>query len=328
MKKHILILFTVSISVILFFGFNSKKIIKERPKYVLVVHCGAGSFHKDIPDSIKNELTDALNEALLIGENILKNGGSSLDAVEKVVRYLEDNPLFNAGKGAVLTDEGKAELDASIMNGKNLSCGAVASVRTVKNPISLARLVMEKTKHVLLVADGAEKFADEMKVDRVPNDYFIVPNSYQIWLKQIQNKKILPEKKGTVGAAALDLKGNLAAATSTGGMGNKKSGRVGDSPIIGAGTYANNKTCAVSCTGWGEKFIKNSVAFNINALMLYKNFTVQNAVQEILYNVLEPGDGGIIAVDKKGNYVMDFSTDSMLRGVVTSFGVKEIKIWK
>jgi beta-aspartyl-peptidase (threonine type) len=295
-------------------------------KYVLVIHGGAGGVDAAMPDSIKSIYYSSLEEALKIGEKILKENGTSLDAVEQVIRYLEDNPYFNAGKGAVLTSAGEAELDASIMNGEDLSCGAVSNVKTVKNPISLARKVMEKTRHVMLTSEGAEKFAAEINLEIVEKDYFITPrvkNNYEKGIKQL-----IEEKKGTVGVVALDKKGNLAAGTSTGGMMLKMPGRVGDSPIIGAGTYADNRTCAVSCTGRGEQYIKHAVAFNVSALMLYKNLPLAEAVNEIFTERLNPDDGGLIAVDKDGNYVMHYNTQSMFRGVVTSGGVFETKIWE
>jgi len=295
-------------------------------KFALVIHGGAGGLAESIPDSLKQEYLSSLNKALEIGKQILASGGTSIDAVEKVINYLEDNPLFNAGKGAVLTSEGKVELDAAIMNGNDLSCGAVTGVTAIKNPISLARAVMEKSPHVFLSGVGAEQFADEIGMKKVDPNYFLVEDRYEKWKKE--KEEIKNKKKGTVGAAALDMHGNLAAATSTGGMSMKKPGRVGDAPIIGAGTYANNKTCAVSCTGWGEKFIKNTVAFNVSAMMEYKNMTLNDAANEMIHKRLNPGDGGLIAVDKNGNFTLQYNTKSMLRGFVTSDGMREVKIWK
>jgi beta-aspartyl-peptidase (threonine type) len=300
--------------------------VDTKGKYVLVIHGGAGGTDVNIPDSLKNIYLSSLQTALKIGEEILSSGGSSLDAVEKVIRYLEDNPDFNAGRGAVLTSEGKAELDASIMDGKDLSCGAVSNVKTVKNPISLARKVMENSPHVLFTSEGAESFAKQMNLEMVENEYFITPVVRE---KFEQRKKTTEnDKKGTVGAVALDKLGNLAAGTSTGGMMLKMPGRVGDVPIIGAGTYADNRACAVSCTGKGEQYIRHAVAFNVSALMLYKKITLSEAVKEIFTERLRPNDGGIIAVDKDGNYIMHYNTKSMLRGVVNSEGVFEAKIWE
>lgn len=291
-------------------------------KYSLVIHGGAGTFSKAYPDSIKQMFLSSLTEALKIGEKILSGGGTSLDAVEAVIVHLENDSNFNAGRGAVLNEHGNATLDASIMNGADLSAGAVADVKRVKNPIKLARLVMEKTDAVLLVSEGAEQLAVDNEMEMVDNNYFVTFNQLQGWKKRMQENK-----KGTVGAVALDVHGNLAAGTSTGGRSFKKFGRVGDSPIIGAGNYADNRTCAISATGWGEKFIKNSVAFHISAMMMYKNYSLNDATNHVLKNVLDEGAGGVIALDKNGNYSMVFTTESMLRGVVNSDGVFEVLIW-
>jgi len=318
MKSIILILTSLLIiSATLFININEDEQNKGG-KYTILVHGGAGTISKSIPDSVKEEYLNSLTEALNIGKEILENGGKSIDAVEQVVKYLEDNPLFNAGKGAVLTSEGKHELDASIMDGSNLSTGAVTLLTTVKNPVSLARLVMEKTQHVLLGGKGAEKFAEEMGLEIVPNEYFSTEN----------RKKQLEKSKGTVGCVALDIHGNLAAATSTGGRNNKMPGRIGDSPLINAGTYANNKTCAVSGTGIGEEFIRHTVAFNISALMEYKGMTLKEAADEVIFKILKKDDGGVIAVDKNGNYAMPFNTLGMYRGVAASDGIFEVKIWE
>jgi beta-aspartyl-peptidase (threonine type) len=297
--------------------------LKTQNKYTIVIHGGVGTINKDMPDSIKQDYLKSLSEALTIGKTILQNGGTSLDAVERVVKFLEDNPRFNAGKGAVYTSEGTHELDASIMDGKDLSCGAVAGVKIIKNPIALARLVMEKTPHVLFAGEGADKFGNLMNVDIVPNNYFDTPHRFEQWQKSI-NKEI----KGTVGCVALDVRGNLAAATSTGGTGNKMPGRVGDTPIIGAGTYANNETCAVSCSGKGELFIKHSVAFSVSALIMYKNYSLKEAAEEMIHKKITKGDGGLIAVDKDGNYVVVYNTNGMFRAVANSSGIFETKIWE
>ena len=296
---------------------------KDKNKYTIVIHGGVGTISKDMPDSIKQDYLKSLSEALTIGKTILLNGGRSLDAVEQVVKFLEDDPRFNAGKGTVYTSDGTHELDASIMDGRDLSCGAVAGVKTIKNPISLARLVMEKTSHVLLVGEGADKFGSLMNVKIVPNNYFVTPRRFEQWQKSI-NKNT----KGTVGCVALDIFGNLAAATSTGGVENKMPGRVGDTPIIGAGTYANNETCAVSCSGKGELFIKHSVAYNVSALMMYKHYSLKDAAEEMIYKKITQGGGGLIAVDKDGNYVVVYNTSGMFRGVANSSGIFEIKIWE
>lgn len=293
-------------------------------KYTIVIHGGAGYFPKDSPEDLKQRYIASLTEALNIGKNILSNGGTSLDAVEKVINYLEDNILFNAGKGAVFTSEGKHELDASIMQGKDLSSGAVAGVTIIKNPISLARLVMEKTDHVLFAGKGADDLGINFGVDIVPNSYFHDSTNYFKWL---QSK--LPKQQGeTVGCVALDQYGNITAGTSTGGRQNKTPGRVGDSPLINAGTYANNKTCGVSATGWGELFIKNTVAFNISALMEYKGYSLKQACDELIYKRLPEGSGGIIALDNEGNYEMPFNTVSMMRAIANSNGEFKVEIWK
>ncbi len=295
-------------------------------KYTIVIHGGAGTISKSLPDSVKKSYLESLSHALQIGKDILANGGTSLDAVEKVINYFETDPKFNAGIGAVYTSEGTHEMDAAIMDGRDLSCGAVAGVQHVPHPISLARIVMEKSPHVLLAYDGAERFAQKMGLKLVPPEYFDTPERYKQW--QDYKKKLEEGKHGTVGCVALDEYGNLAAGTSTGGMTNKMPGRIGDSPLIGDGTYANNKTCAVSCTGWGEKFIKHIVAFNVSALMEYKKMSLKQAADDIIYKQLQPNDGGLIAVDKKGNYAMPFNTTGMFRGVATSSGKFEVMIWK
>lgn len=295
-------------------------------KYVIVIHGGAGTISESMPDSIKQQYYASLKKALQMGKDILANGGTSVDAVEKVLRYFEEDPKFNAGIGAVYTSAGTHELDAAIMDGRDLSCGAVAGVEHIAHPISLARLVMEKTPHVLLAYQGAEEFAKKMGMELVPNSYFDTPLRKRQWEEYL--KQLKDGKHGTTGCVALDEYGNLAAGTSTGGMTGKMPGRIGDSPLIGDGTYADNRTCAVSGTGWGEKFIKHAVAFNISALMAYKGLPLKNAADEIIYKILQPGDGGIIAVDKDGNYAMEFNTTGMFRGVANSSGTFEVKIWK
>lgn len=295
----------------------------QRPEYVLVIHGGAGAMDKkDFTPELENEYLDKLQEALDSGESILKSGGTSLDAVTAAVIIMENSPLFNAGKGAVFSETGENEMDAAVMNGKDLSAGAVAGVRTIKNPILAARKVMEESKHVLLVRDGAEKFAKEHGVEIVDPSYFFTQKRYDALLKA--------QKHGTVGAVALDKAGNLAAATSTGGMTNKMTGRVGDTPVIGAGTYANNNTCAVSATGHGEYFIRYTVGHDISALMEYKGMSLKEAANEVIFNKLLPvsGTGGVIAVDKDGNYTMTFNTSGMFRGVITSDGNKEVNIFR
>lgn len=297
-----------------------------RPEYVIVIHGGAGNAsNKDINAEEQKEYKTKLSEALEIGENILKDGGTCTEAIEKTLNFLEDCPLFNAGKGAVFTHDGNNELDASIMRGSDLNAGAVAGVRYVKNPISVAVKVMTNSEHVLLSGKGASDFAKEQGIEIVDSSYFFTEsrwNSLQRILKA--------EKHGTVGCVVLDKYGNLAAGTSTGGRTNKKYGRIGDSPIIGAGNYANNNTCAVSATGHGEFFIRYTVAHDISALMEYKKMSLKEASELVINSKLANvgGAGGIIAVDKDGNVSMPFNTNMMFRAFAKSTGEKEVAIFK
>jgi beta-aspartyl-peptidase (threonine type) len=378
-----------------------------RSRFVLVIHGGAGTILKSQMTPEKEKLyNDALNKALGIGYDILKKGGEALDAVEAAVRYMEDNPLFNAGKGAVFTNEGKNELDAAIMDGKTLAAGSVAGVTTIKNPVTAARAVMEKSPHVMMTGPGAEKFAKQQGLEIVDPSYFYTedrwkglqrakkldsatnfilhydsiqtarvkemkylnqslknrdPEKY----KEIKNRTDLLEKElkkdadlfrffqneiladssrkssilqqenkdnkyGTVGAVALDRHGNLAAATSTGGMTNKKFGRIGDAPIIGAGTYANNKTVAISGTGWGEYFIRLVMAKSISDMMEFGKMTLKTASTEMIMKRLPAlgGDGGLIAVDRSGNIALPFCTEGMYRGYIREDGKATVKIYK
>ena len=317
----------------------------SKNKFVLVIHGGAGTILKSQMSAEKEKAyTDALNEALDKGSAILNKGGSALDAVEVSVRLLEDNPLFNAGKGAVFTNEGKNELDAAIMNGKTLEAGAVAGVTTIKNPISTARVVMEKSPHVMMVGKGAEQFAKEQGQEIVDPSYFRTESRWkglqnakaEDSVKKIMKKSSLKQpgnrddKYGTVGAVALDQQGNLAAATSTGGMTNKKFGRIGDAPIIGAGTYANNKTVAISGTGWGEYFIRLVMAKTISDMMEFGKMKLKQAADEMIMKRLPAlgGDGGLIAVDKDGNIAMPFCTEGMYRGYSKEGGKRVVEIYK
>ena len=272
-----------------------------------------------------------LNEALGLGEKLLKNGAKATDVVVEVINVMEDSPLFNAGKGAVFAHNKRNELDASIMEGENLNAGAVAGVTDIKNPINAAREVMLNSKHVLLSGKGASEFAKKQGLEIVPNEYFYTKSRFES-LERLQKQERKRNKKdnmGTVGCAVLDSHGNLAAGTSTGGMTNKRYGRIGDSPIIGAGTYANNKTCAVSCTGHGEYYIRLSFARDISALMEYKNMTVDKACREEIRKLSElEGTGGVIAIDAKGNIAMEFNTSGMFRGFIKSTGEKEVSIFK
>lgn len=311
----------------------AQTVFSQSQKFGIVIHGGAGTILKSsMTPEREAEYIAKLNEVLETGYKILDNGGTALDAVNAAINIMEDSPLFNAGKGAVLTEKGVAELDASIMDGKNLMAGAVAGVRHIKNPINLARLVMEKSPHVMMVGDGAEEFGKENNIEMVDNSYFITKErweSYQKMLKREEGRK-KAEKHGTVGAVALDKNGNLAAGTSTGGMMMKKFGRVGDSPIIGAGTYANNNTCAVSATGYGEYFIRLGVARDISALMEYKNYSLKDAANEVIMNKLGKlgGNGGIIAIDKNGNVAMPFNTEGMYRGQYLNGEQPVVRIYK
>ncbi len=309
---------------IIFLTLFPQGIFSQEPngKYTIVIDGGAGSLDPNLDEAGKQAYLNSLTTALNIGKKILEEGGSSLDAVEQVVKYLEDDSLFNAGRGAVFTSAGTIELDASIMDGRDLSTGAVAGVTVIKNPISLARLVMEKTQHVLFAGTGADELGKKLEVEIVDPSYFFVHKRYE------ELKKMIEKIKGTSGCVAIDQFGNITAGTSTGGRTGKIPGRVGDSPLINAGTYANNKTCGVSGTGIGELFIKNTVAFNISALMEYKGYSLEEAANEMIYNRLPDNSGGIIAVDKNYNYILEFNTESMLRGVATSDGIFEVKIWK
>ncbi len=319
-------------------------------KPVLVIHGGAGTILKQNMSAEKEKAyLAALELALKKGYAILQEGGTSLDAVEAVVKILEDNPLFNAGKGAVFTNEGKIELDAAIMNGKTLSAGSVAGVTTIKNPISAARAVMERSEHVMMIGKGAEFFAKQQGLQIVDPSYFYTEERWKSLqrIRQADSSRtsangipgeklpgreieIRDSKYGTVGAVALDKRGDLAAATSTGGMTNKKFGRVGDVPIIGAGTYANNATCAISCTGWGEFFIRLVMAKTISDKMEYGKMSLEDAASEMIMKKLPSlkGDGGLIAVDKDGNIALPFCTEGMYRGFINREGKMEIKIYK
>lgn len=301
-------------------------------KLRMVIHGGAGTIERRNMTAANEEAHRAgLEKALQTGYNILRKGGTSLDAVEAAIRVLEDNPLFNAGKGAVFTHEGTNELDASIMDGKSLNAGAVAGVKHIKNPISLARLVMDKSPHVLLDGEGAEAFAKKMGVPFVDQKYFYTDERWQA-LQKVKAGAGSPsdkEKHGTVGAVALDQRGNLAAGTSTGGMTNKEFGRIGDSPLIGAGTYADNLTCAVSCTGDGEYFIREAVAHEVSALMDYKHLPVEKAAAEAIEKVGKiGGTGGLIALDRQGNFAMPFNTSGMYRGTVDADGKITVEIYR
>jgi L-asparaginase / beta-aspartyl-peptidase len=309
-------------------------------KTMLVIHGGAGTItRQSMTPETEKQYREALEQALRTGHAILAKGGSSLDAVEATIRFMEDSPLFNAGKGAVFTHEGRNELDASIMDGKTKKAGSVAGITIIKNPITAARAVMEKSEHVMMVGKGAELFATKMGLEVVDPSYFWTERRWKALQKELQQEKpraVLDftgddEKKfGTVGAVALDQAGNLAAATSTGGMTNKQFGRVGDSPIIGAGTYADNESCAVSATGHGEFFIRWTVAYDIAALMKYRGMTVQQAGDEVIHKKLAPvkGEGGVIILDRHGNFATPFNSEGMYRGHIGTDGVAHVGIYK
>ncbi|MEA3317312.1 MAG: isoaspartyl peptidase/L-asparaginase [Bacteroidota bacterium] len=323
--KSILVVLILSIFLIQCSKKENKQIANEKSEYAIVIHGGAGNASRDdIPKNLELEYKKHLGNALKIGEDILKNNGTSLDAVEKTINYLENCPLFNSGKGAVYTHDGYNELDASIMDGRDLNAGAVAGVRDIKNPITAAREVMINSKHVLLSGKGASEFAKNQNLELVDSSYFYTEKRW----KSLQ-RTLKAEKHGTVGCVALDKNGNLAAGTSTGGMTNKKYGRIGDSPIIGAGTYANNNTCAVSATGHGEFFIRYTVAHDISALIEYKNMTLKDAAELVINKKLIDvnGNGGIIAVDKYGNIASVFNTNLMFRAS-SKAGEKEIAVFK
>lgn len=306
--------------------------------YSIAIHGGAGTLVKGLmTEALEIKYKNALQAALDAGSKVLEESGTALDAVEAAVVVLEDSPLFNAGKGAVFTHTGTHEMDAAIMDGKNLEAGAVSLITGIKNPISLSRDIMEKSDHVFLAGDGAMEFAAKNGYEVKDADYFYDEVRYQQWQNikgsdkfQLDHSVKKDSKFGTVGAVALDMHGNIAAATSTGGMTNKKWGRVGDSPMIGAGTYANNETCAVSCTGSGEFFIRGVVAYDVSCLMEYKGLSLEEAAKEVIQNrVLKiGGDGGLIAVDTKGNITMPFNTEGMYRAFKKSNGDTSVSIYK
>lgn len=322
----------------------------QNPRLGFMIHGGAGVIRRgDLTEAKEKEYKAKLEEALFAGYKALQSGKSSLDAVEIAIKILEDSPLFNAGKGAVFTADGKNELDAAIMDGSNLKAGAVAGLHKVKNPISLARAVMEKSPHVMMISDGAENFAKSVGIELVNEKYFWTQERWDQLQKIIKREKEKEkqnkdkttsqntefevekaEKYGTVGAVALDSKGNLAAGTSTGGMTYKKFGRVGDVPIIGAGTFANNNTCAVSATGWGEFFIRLGVARDISSIMEYQAAPIQTAADLVIKTKLQKlgGDGGIIAMDKFGNMAISFNSEGMYRAYINADGKAVVEIYK
>jgi beta-aspartyl-peptidase (threonine type) len=345
MKKALLFLSILTIS----FGCNidsKQPESKKQQEFAIIIHGGAGTILKKNMTPEKEAAYKAkLTEAIRVGYEILKNGGTSLDAVEKTIHILEKSPLFNAGKGAVFTHAGTNEMDASIMTGSDLNAGAVAGVRNVKSPISLARKIMTNSNHVLLSGEGASIFAKEQGMEIVDPSYFYTERRFQSLQKIKEQEKteldydeksafydadIKDSKFGTVGCVALDKNGNITAGTSTGGMTNKRWNRIGDSPIIGAGTYANNATCGVSSTGWGEYFIRGMVAHDISAMMEYKGVSLKEAAREVIQHKLTKlgGTGGIVALDNKGNMVFEFNTAGMYRASMNDQGELVLKIYK
>jgi beta-aspartyl-peptidase (threonine type) len=302
--------------------------------WAIAVHGGAGTMSRDAPAARLKAYEDAMTRALVLGKGMLADGASALDVCEAVMRSMEDNPMFNAGKGAVFNEQGKHELDASIMDGSTMRCGAVAGVRTVKHPISLARKVMADTRHVLLSGDGAEKFADVAGVERVENSYFDTEKRRRSLQRLLRERKrtgsLVPSDQsmdyGTVGCVVRDRDGRLAAATTTGGMTGKKWGRIGDSPIIGAGNYAD-EYAAVSCTGTGEEFIRHCIARSVTARMAHGGETLQQACSAVIHDVLKQGDGGLIAVDRDGNIATPFNSSGMYRAMADSRGRFEVAIF-
>ena len=320
-------------------------VLEKVENFGIVIHGGAGTIlKKNMSDSLENAYRAKLEEAIKVGHEILKNGGDAMEAVTKTINILEDSPLFNAGKGAVFTHEETNELDASVMDGATLNAGAVAGVTHIKNPIDLAVEVMNNSEHVMLAGKGAEVFAQSRGIKLVDPSYFYTERRFKSLQRNKQrvlkkeNKTasnfndpfIKNSKFGTVGCAALDKNGNLAAGTSTGGMTNKRWNRIGDAPIIGAGTYANNATCAVSSTGWGEYFIRAMVAHDISAMMEYKGVSLQEAAREVIQEKVPAlgGDGGIVAIDYQGNVAMEFNTAGMYRAHMNAEGALIIKIYK
>jgi L-asparaginase / beta-aspartyl-peptidase len=304
----------------------------------IAIHGGAGTIAPHLlTPQLEIDYRSGLKAALEAGNRVLKSGGTATEAVLAAVVELENNPLFNAGKGGVFNHLGQHEMDAAIMEGKFLKAGAVCGVKNIKNPVLLAHAVMTKSPHVMMAGDGAEAFAKTVNIEFADNAYFHTEHRYQQWLDikgtenyQLDHTAKSENKMGTVGAVALDKDGNIAAATSTGGMTNKKFGRVGDSPIIGAGTYANNETCAISCTGHGELFIRSVVAYDISCLMAYKGLTLKQACEILVMDKLVKieGEGGLVAIDAHGNIEMPFNSEGMYRASLSVDGEEVVKIYK
>jgi beta-aspartyl-peptidase (threonine type) len=319
---------------------------KMNTNFSIAIHGGAGNMaKKNLTPEKEAEYKEKLKEALEKGRSLLAEGAEAVDVVEAVIKIMEDSPLFNAGKGSVFSHEGHNEMDAAIMDGRTLDAGTLANVRTIKNPISAAKAIMKKSKFVFLSGKGAEKFANENHIEIVDTSYFFYQPRWDEYLKIRDSKNIKLDhdnssgmvepfnssidKYGTVGCVVMDRYGNLAAGTSTGGIVNKDYNRIGDSPVIGAGTYANNKTCAISCTGHGEDFIKLVAAYDVSALMEYKKVKLKTAVARVIKKLTEKkGRGGLIAIDHKGTIVIDMNTNGMFRGSANEKGVLEVAIYK
>jgi beta-aspartyl-peptidase (threonine type) len=314
-------------------------------KITLAIHGGAGTILKSmLTPELEQKYNEGLQNALNAGYSVLENRGTSMDAVIAAIRSLEDNELFNAGRGSVFTKKGINEMDAAVMDGSNLNAGAVAGVRNIKNPIVLAKEIMEHSGHVILSGNGAKEFALSRGIEQAPDEYFYTKYRYDQWIEirdsdyyqldhMEDNLKGSPheEKKfGTVGAVALDINGHMAAGTSTGGMTNKRYGRIGDSPIPGSGTYANDATCAISCTGHGEYFLRAVVAYDVSCLMEYKGLSLKEACHVVVKEKLVKlgGEGGLIAIDTKGNYEHCFNSEGMYRGIRSSDGENNVAIYK
>ncbi len=311
-------------------------------KYCIAIHGGAGTILRStMTPELQQQYEAGLRAAIDAGYTILANGGSAVDAVDAAVTSLEDFPLFNAGKGSVFNNKGMQEMDAAIMDGKTLAAGAVCGIAHVKNPVQVARAVMEHSGHVMLAGEGAEEFAKAQGMNMENDAYFYTEQRYQQWQQAMKDDVVqldhtvkeeekTDKKFGTVGAVALDMNGNLAASTSTGGLTNKKFGRIGDSPVIGAGTYANNNTCAISCTGVGELFIRSVVAYDISCLIDYKGLSLKEACDIVVHDKLVKigGEGGLIALDKHGNIEMSFNSEGMYRACKASDGREEVLIYK
>ena len=313
------------------------------PVFTLAIHGGAGTIVKeDMTRELEMAYQQSLKSALDAGYAVLEEGGSAINAIKATIVIMEDNILFNAGRGAVFTKKGVQEMDAAVMDGKTLGAGAITGVRNVRNPIELAMEVMQNSNHVFLSGKGASDFAIKQGIKLEPDEYFFSQFRYDQW-KSIRDsdtysldhthqrlEELMKDKKfGTVGAVALDVNGNIAAATSTGGMTNKKYGRIGDSPLIGSGTYANNKTCGISCTGHGEMFIRTVAAYDVSCLMEYKGFTLQQAMDEVVHHKLVAlgGEGGMIGVDSQGNTALVFNSRGMYRAVKSSSGIEMVALY-